>query len=215
MLVKIIFLSNIQIKSIIQILGAGGKNKHEQIVIFSYTSRMNYRFFTNSEKTWEAMYEAISHAENSIYLEMYIFEDTVERFHFFDLLKEKAEKGIRIKLILDAFGSMELSNNKLEELKKSGAEVLFQSYLFHRAHRKILIVDEFVAYIGGANVHKTAQLWNDLVVRVEWVLVRNIMKSFAKSYTEAGGKDPLIVDTKNKISLEKVKIFECCLYVDE
>lgn len=77
---------------------------------------MKYQFFTNSEKTWGSMYDSITQAQESIYLEMYIFEDTVEKYPFFDLLKKRASDGIRVKLILDAFGSMELSNNRIAEL---------------------------------------------------------------------------------------------------
>lgn len=103
---------------------------------------MQYQFFTNSEKAWASMYEAIADAQQSVYLEMYIFEDTVEKYHFFDLLRERASNGIRVRIILDAFGSMELSDKKIAELIASGAEVLFQSYLLHRAHRKIVVIDE-------------------------------------------------------------------------
>jgi phosphatidylserine/phosphatidylglycerophosphate/cardiolipin synthase-like enzyme len=67
-------------------------------------------------------------------------------------------------------------------MKQSGVEILFQSYLFHRAHRKITIIDETVAFIGGVNIHNLAGRWNDLVVRSEGFLVKNIIKSFIKSY---------------------------------
>ena len=165
---------------------------------------MQYQFFTNSEKTWASMYDAITNAQQSVYLEMYIFEDTVEKYHFFDLLKKKASNGIRVRIILDAFGSMELSNKKIAELWASGAEVLFRSYLLHRAHRKIVIVDEKIWYIGGVNFHKNAQFWNDLVVKVDGVLIRNIVKSFIKSYINAGGVDPVILAQKNTIVSEKL-----------
>ncbi len=51
---------------------------------------MKYSFFTNSKKSWQAMYHALSKAENTIYMEMYIFETKTEKFDFFTLLKEKA-----------------------------------------------------------------------------------------------------------------------------
>ena len=50
---------------------------------------MNYKFFTNSEKAWKAMFEAILNAKKSIYLEMYIFQNDMKEFDFFHLLKEK------------------------------------------------------------------------------------------------------------------------------
>ena len=52
---------------------------------------MRYRFFTNSERTWKAMFEAISSARKSVYLEMYIFADNMTQYNFLMLLKEKAK----------------------------------------------------------------------------------------------------------------------------
>lgn len=138
------------------------------------------------------MYDSILQAEVSIYIEMYIFEDTLEQFHFFDVLRDKSQKGLRVKLILDAFGSIDLSDITIEKLKKSGVEIRFQSYLFHRAHRKIIIIDEKTAFIGGVNIDNSSSRWNDLVVRIEGMLVKQIVKSFAKSYRDCGGKDELL-----------------------
>jgi len=166
---------------------------------------MGYKFFTNSEKSWEAMYKAIESANTSIYLEMYIFENSLGRFNFFELLKQKAEQGLRVKILLDCFGSMDLSNNQIIELKKSGIEIFFLSYLLSRAHRKVLIIDESRAFLWGVNFHKTSRLWDDLVVSVQGILVKSAVKSFIKSYINAGGQDAELLNQKNnKISLERV-----------
>lgn len=98
---------------------------------------------------------------------MYIFENGLERFNFFDLLRQKSQQGVRVKILLDCFGSMDLSNNQILELKKSGIEVIFLSYLLYRAHRKVLIIDENKAFLGGVNFHKTSRLWDDLVISIE------------------------------------------------
>lgn len=163
---------------------------------------MNYTFFTNSEKTWKALYEDISCANKSISMEMYIFENTRE-YNFYELLQKKSQEWLRVILILDAFGSINLTQHEIDAMKQSGVEILFQSYFFHRAHRKITIIDESVAFIGGVNIHNVASRWNDLVVRVEGFLVKNIIKSLIKSYRDAGGKDETLLQSKNT-SLEKV-----------
>jgi len=165
---------------------------------------MKYRFFTNSERAWKAMYEAVAMAQQSIYLEMYIFQNDMEHFNFFDILKQKAQQGVQVKLILDSFGSMALSREAVQELKSSGAEVLFLSFLRHRMHRKVLIVDESIGFIGGVNLHQTARFWNDLVVRINGEFVRQLVKSFAKSYKHAQGKDPVFLQQSKKIVLQKV-----------
>lgn len=161
---------------------------------------MNYKFFTNSEKTWKIMFEAISGAQKSIYLEMYIFQDDMKEFDFFHLLKEKAKQGLRVKIILDPFGSAGLSYNAISELKKAGVEMFFLSYLIHRMHRKVLVVDEKVAFIGGVNLHQNSKFWNDLMVRITGNLVRKVVVSFAKSYTSAGGKDPILLEKNKEIT---------------
>jgi cardiolipin synthase len=145
------------------------------------------------------MFEAISNAQKSIYLEMYIFSDDMEQYNFFDLIKKKSEEGLQVKVILDSFGSYGLSNDKIKELRNSGIELFFISYFFHRTHRKILIVDESIAFIGGVNFHQSAEFWSDLVVRIKGKkIVGSIIQSFAKAYANAGGKDKNILNKKGK-----------------
>jgi cardiolipin synthase len=154
---------------------------------------MKYKFFANSQKSWRAMFDAISSAKESIYLEMYIFQDDMVEFDFLKLLKEKARSGVKIKMILDSFGSSNLSNKAVLDIRESGIELLFLSYLLHRTHRKILVVDEEAAFIGGVNFYQKSSLWNDLVVQIKGGLVASITRSFAKAYIECGGKDTLMI----------------------
>lgn len=159
---------------------------------------MNYKFFTNSEKTWKAMFGAISSAKKSVYLEMYIFQPNMTEFDFFHLMREKAREGVRIKIILDPIGSAGLESGAIFKLQQVGIEVLFFSYLLHRLHRKVLVVDERVAFIGGVNLHKKSKLWNDLVVSIRGNFVRKVTASFVKSYIKAGGQDPSLLERNGK-----------------
>ncbi len=167
---------------------------------------MRYKFFASSQKSWQAMFNAILVAKESIYLEMYIFQEDMVDFDFLKLLKEKAKEGIRVKIILDSFGSSSLSKKAVIEIREAGIELFFLSYFLHRTHRKILIVDEKIAYIGGVNFQQSASLWNDLVVQIKGgKLISSITKSFAKVYHECGGLDQKILDrmviSRNKIIL--------------
>jgi len=60
--------------------------------------------------------------------------------------------------------------------------------LWSRTHRKILVVDEHVGFIGGVNVQKTMAAWKDIHIRIEGTAVRSLLRSFAKSYIITGGK---------------------------
>jgi len=167
---------------------------------------MRYKFFTTSQTAWRAMFDAINNAEHSIYLEMYIFTNGMVQYDFLELLKQKALNGLRVRVILDSFGSMSLKDSEVEKLRESGAEVFFLSYLLHRTHRKILVVDEETAFIGGVNLNQKFQFWNDLVVRVRGrKLLRQIIRSFAKVYKECGGLDPQILSRNKPIILDKTR----------
>lgn len=170
---------------------------------------MRYKFYSNSEKSWKAMYESISNAKDSVYLEMYIFDESMDKYDFLELVKEKARAGVRVRIILDSLGSRELSKDAVAKLKLSGAEVFFISYFFHHTHRKVLILDEKVAFIGGVNFTKHSSHWDDLVVKVEGKrIVKHIINSFAKVYITSGGNDPKIkisVNKNKKIIIDKTK----------
>lgn len=150
------------------------------------------------------MFEAVSDAQSSIYLEMYIFQDDLKEFDFFNLLKEKAKQGLKVRLIIDSFGSSSLKNTAVSELERAGAEVLTLSYLLHRMHRKVLVIDEEVAFVGGVNIHKNSRFWNDLTVKITGSLAKKVVISFAKSYIRAGGKDGELAGGSTKIKRTKV-----------
>ncbi|MEI6552936.1 MAG: phosphatidylserine/phosphatidylglycerophosphate/cardiolipin synthase family protein [bacterium] len=166
---------------------------------------MRYKFFASSQKAWRAMFDAISFAEKSIYLEMYIFQDDITEFDFLTLLKEKAQSGVKVKMILDSFGSSGLSKKAVSEIRESKIELLFLSYFLHRTHRKILVVDDDTAFIGGVNFYQASSLWNDLMVRAKGKIVKSITRSFAKAYVEAGGKDIEVVNKSLKLKPESSK----------
>lgn len=152
---------------------------------------MRYRFYTTSAKAWEGMLGAITTASSSIYLEMYIFNNDTAGYDFLSELERRAREGLRVIVVLDAVGSFDLSRAAIERLRAAGAEVLFFSYWFRRAHRKILIIDEHIAFLGGVNISKRFELWNDLQVRVSGGVVKHILQSFIRVYHECGGHDPV------------------------
>jgi cardiolipin synthase len=139
-----------------------------------------------------------------VYLEMYIFTNDMVQYDFLNLLKEKAESGLRVRIVLDSFGSSDLGDKAVAELQGSGAEVVFLNNFIYHNHRKILVVDENVAFIGGVNLSQEFRFWRDLVVEVKSKkLVHHIIRSFAKIYAECGGKDALILLQNKRIVLDK------------
>jgi cardiolipin synthase A/B len=169
---------------------------------------MKYKLYKTSWKAWDAMLHAIDQAKKSVYLEMYIFlDDTSESHDFLGKLKQKAREGLRVVIIADSFGSSELKKESVEALRQAGVEFLFFSHWLRHIHRKILVVDEKIAFIGGVNIGKKFALWNDLQLRFSGRMVKTIAKSFAYTYEIAGGKNPKILALREKSFAKKFRFW--------
>ena len=119
--------------------------------------------FTEGDALYDAMLESIAAARETIKLESYIFADDEIGQRFARVLGERSESNVRVQLHLDAAGSLFWSSRRLErELKGTGVQVRW----FHRwswrnpwrynrrSHRKLLVVDDHTAYVGGFNIHR-------------------------------------------------------------
>lgn len=169
---------------------------------------MKYAFYTTSEKAWDGMLAAISGAQHSIYCEMYIFVDNTPDHGFFDMLAQKAHEGLRVRVIIDALGSTDLQPSAIERARKAGVELLFFSYWLKHTHKKILVIDEKIAFVGGVNIHKLFKKWNDLQVRMKGPIVKSIIRSFARTYQMCGGTDPRVLAwNSKKTKLNKARLW--------
>ncbi len=168
---------------------------------------MNYEFYTIPEKALMAMLQAISQAKKSIYIEMYIFSHNISNSHnFFEKIIEKTKEGVVVKIVVDAVGSFELKSSIIKELKNAGVEFLFFSHWLRRTHRKILIIDEQIAFLGGMNIHSDHSE-NDLQIRLTGLIVKPIIRSFAYTYFMAGGSDKKLINYREKSFTYKTKVW--------
>lgn len=178
----------------------------------------NYQFYTVSSDAWDAMLAAIRRAKKSIYWESYIFTSTPVEYNFFQALKQKARSGVAVKIIIDSFGSFLLDMSKVDELRAAGVEVLFYNRLipwwnpnrfkywwFHRNHKKILIIDNAIGFIGGVNLAKEMKNWEDIQVELRGLIVRYLIRSFIVSYNLCGGRDS--IRYQSVFRGRKVKVF--------
>lgn len=119
---------------------------------------------------------------------MYIFEES-HHSDFVSALIARARAGVRVIVILDALGSYNLATATRERLIAGNVEVMYYRFWLQRTHRKLLIVDERTAFVGGVNIGERFKSWDDLVVRVTGRVVHNIVHSFARAYLLCGGTD--------------------------
>ncbi|MFP4514685.1 MAG: phospholipase D-like domain-containing protein [Parcubacteria group bacterium] len=168
---------------------------------------MKYKFYNTSEKAWQAMYESVQEAKNLILLEMYIFlPDASPKYNFIETLIEKAKSGVKVAIIADKVGSQKMPIAVVKKLRNAGAEFLYASNLLRRTHRKILVIDNHTAFLGGVNIKKSTSKWNDLQIKITGKkLIKSISRTFAYSYKMYGGREKEILDLYNKSKLTKVK----------
>jgi cardiolipin synthase len=115
----------------------------------------------NGEQFFPRVFEAIRTAEREAIIETFIlFDDDVGR-QLHGAMREAAQRGVKVDLMIDGFGSPDLSQEFLEGLTSAGVRVrvfdpgsrLFGQRLnvFRRMHRKIVVIDGARAFVGGIN----------------------------------------------------------------
>jgi cardiolipin synthase A/B len=145
------------------------------------------------------MLAAIDAAAESVALETYIFAECALGERFRAALVEAARRGVRVRVLIDALGSMTLPDYFWHPLQSAGGEVrvfnpLTLGRLGIRNHRKLLACDGRVAFIGGFNIAPeyegdgVARGWCDLGLRVTGALAGQLNASFDRMYSLADMK---------------------------
>jgi cardiolipin synthase len=157
------------------------------------------------DATFDAIEEAIRGARHHIHLEYYIFEPDLTGTHLRDLLVERANAGVEVRLLCDAVGSRHLSRRFLAPLYASGVRFAWfgrvslarlRLRLFNfRTHRKIVVVDGVVGFTGGVNVTDDESVaasgtraFRDTHVRIEGAAVRWLELVFLDNWSYATGQ---------------------------
>ena len=164
-------------------------------------STYSYQFYSTTQAAWDAMFEALRAAKKSIFWEVFIFVDDRIGEQFIEILSAKAKAGLEVKMVIDAIGGRDFSKSAARRLKEAGVDLQFYnrlqpdfrvarwiSRLWFRNHRKVLIVDEDVVFIGGVNVKANYQAWDDIYLKIAGLVPRPLLRGFAKSYISSGGK---------------------------
>ncbi len=129
----------------------------------TYSSGNHVALLRNGAEYFPALITAIDGAKHSIYVEAYIFADDASGAVVADALAAAAERGVEVRVIVDGFGTKTYLTKRLHEsLKRAGVWiVLYRADVFpttfrlsrlRRLHRKLVIVDGMIAFVGGINL---------------------------------------------------------------
>ena len=155
-------------------------------------------------ETFEAIKEAISAARHHVHVEEYIFRDDALGRQLLELMIERAKAGIEVRLMVDAFGTGE-AKRLIRDLKQAGGEGAVFLPLFPfgkiftanlRNHRKIIVCDGEVGFLGGMNVGNEYfgrrwrnRYWCDAHLRLKGPAVTDLQRVFADDWRVAAGRD--------------------------
>jgi cardiolipin synthase A/B len=142
----------------------------------------------------------IRNARSSVHVVMYIWEKGIASDRIVAALVDRVKAGVRCRVLIDAFGSPDFSEDVQPKLAEAGCDVrLFRPLPGHgdkvaRNHRKIVVVDGRVAFTGGFGIRDnwlgdgvTGEGWRDANVRFAGPAVAAAQQAFAENWQEAGG----------------------------
>ncbi|MCF7927096.1 MAG: cardiolipin synthase [Candidatus Izimaplasma sp.] len=121
----------------------------------------------NGEVFFPRLKEELKIANSFILFQFFTIRTDETGKEILDLLKEKVQQGIEVKVIYDAIGSVFLNKKYLKSLKEAGVEInaidpvyfgFFNTKVNYRNHRKSVIIDGKVAFLGGMNI--ADEYWN-------------------------------------------------------
>jgi cardiolipin synthase len=157
----------------------------------------------NGDQMFPDMLAAIRAAKHSINLETYIYWSGEVGQAFAEALAERARAGVAVRVLIDWIGGRKLSERQMRLMRRAGVDVrkynpvvLYNlARLNHRDHRKLLIIDGRIGYIGGAGIAdlwlgnaQSPKHWRDTQYRVEGPVVAQMQAAFLDNWMKTTGQ---------------------------
>ena len=162
---------------------------------------------TDGYQFFPSLLHDISCAKNHVHVEMYIFEDDALGRLVADALIAKARQGVEVRVIYDDVGCWRVKSRFFERMRKEGVDVepfmpvhfpQFTSKANYRNHRKLVVIDGTVGYVGGMNIalryvkgnpsrstkkgkerpSSQGVAWRDTMIRIEGAAVNSLQRAF-------------------------------------
>lgn len=174
----------------------------------SFSHDNSVTLLTSGREKFLDMFAAIRQARKSIHLEYFNFRNDSIANDLFDLLAQKVTEGVEVRALFDGFGND--SNNRPLRKKhvvyqRSRGIQLYEfdpirfpwiNHVFHRDHRKIVVIDGRIAYTGGMNVAdyyikgtEVVGEWHDMHCRIEGEEVNTLQRIFLRMWNRVTGEN--------------------------
>ena len=154
--------------------------------------------YTDGRSKMEALMEEIARARHHIHIQYYILNDDQTGCRLRDALVAKAREGVRVRILYDDVGSRGAKNSFFKGMRDAGIEVyaflhvkfpLFTSKVNYRNHRKIVVIDGRIGFIGGMNIADRYVrgtrwgTWRDTHFRIEGSGAAGLQASFLSDWS--------------------------------
>jgi len=145
--------------------------------------------YTSGKTFFQALLSTIAEARHHVHINMYIFEDDPLGNSITDALIAKAREGVSVRVIYDDVGCWNVPHRFFDYMREEGIEVVpflpvrfpsFTSKVNYRNHRKIIVIDGQVGFIGGMNIAQryATDTWRDTMLRVTGSAVSTLQQAF-------------------------------------
>jgi len=165
----------------------------------------------DGREAFGSIIEVLKSATKTIHIEFYIISDDKIGNIIKDILIEKSKAGVEVRLVFDDVGSWSLPKSYIKSLKEAGVNVypfmevkfpLFTSKANYRNHRKIIVVDGMIGFVGGMNIadrylegNKELGPWRDTMLRLKGEAVKSLQVIFLVDYYFVTGQ---VISNKDK-----------------
>ncbi len=170
------------------------------------TTGNRVRMLTDADETFPVMLEAIAAAADHVHIEIYRIQSDHTGFRFAEALAQSARRGAAVRVLADAVGSMFASTELVRVIVDAGGLFSFYrppglrlapSSWHRRDHRKIVVIDGRIGFVGGSNLcdehlppTSGGAPWRDTNLRIEGPAVRELAKVFRRAWL-AATREPL------------------------
>ena len=155
-----------------------------------------FNWLCTGDEVFPAMLAAIDAAKESVCLEIYVYQESPLGIRFREALVRACVRGARVRVLVDAVGSYFLPDKFWDLLRSAGGEIrqfnpVTLKRLIIRNHRKLLVCDGRVAFVGGFNIAPEYEGdgiksgWCDVGLKIEGVLVTQLESSFDEMFERA------------------------------
>ncbi|MEU3061639.1 phospholipase D-like domain-containing protein [Streptomyces subrutilus] len=175
------------------------RRRLERLIGIAATEGNSVRPLRNGDAIFAAMLDAIGSARHTVDMMTFVYWRGDIARKFAETLADRSRSGVRVRLLLDGFGSRLIEQDLLDRMRDAGVEVAwFRKPLYlsplkqnHRCHRKVLVIDEEVAFTGGVGIAeewcgdaRNPGEWRDTHVEVRGPAVDGIAAAFAQNWAE-------------------------------